>query len=964
MTISYSSISSGTQSGSTSVLFRQPAALAADDYIVWVCVSKYPTAGPATPAGLTSLASLDATSGGAAGADTGNVSLDIFGRVSDGTEDGLTGTVSISGGNTAISRSVSYARTAGTGWDVAVAHFEQTPASNDWSGTTGSLDLAAGDMVLLILAKNSDADGTHGTPTISASGITFGTFTARQTPVGTTQGDDCGLSIGEVPVTAGSGTGGVTVSLSLSGSAGTTAGILALVRLREQGAGSTPISFSGTVPTLTGTQGSAFSQSLASYFSGSLTPFTYSLQSGTLPAGLSLSSGGTISGTPTVGGTFAGLVVRGTDTGSNTADTNAFQISLASSPSADVGYYGTALTSTAAQQHTTASHSFHHDGSWWTFMRSGADWNLYEESGNVPGSAGSTVDWVATPHISAVHTTALLTVAVDSANNKAYVLGFSGAAATTVFRVLTYSAGAWTVTQSFNLTNSAGVGLGTSSTFASHGKLSLGVDPNGVPYVVAGNKGEGASATNGVHIAWPDNPSSLGGTWTSHTIDSGPATEADSSGRFAGVISQSGTSHLVVVYTDDSTGSTKMATHPVETTLTNYTSGWVITTLDNTLSVDNHLWAGVMDYGGDQVVVTITKCGDGAGAGRLYAYTAQLGTSLSWTVKRHRVTNGTGEAGLLAESPSRPSGVLDQINGDVYVLYHAVDSYAYGWVGYKKASLSALLAAANDTAVFDIAVGRNTTPIINDESYDSASDVKTPAHPITAGMGYAPVTALITSASTTGDSIWWNRLVLASDTTFTASVADATASGVQALVNRSISAQPANCDASGFAASLNRGVHCSPAECLGSGLSASLNTSIAAQPADGACDGASAIINTDGSTTISAAPADAVADGLEAQLHRIFGAQVGAAIATGVTATVSMGSGSGASPAEVWGYELSNGMTAEQTLVAIHEYLRDLHRIHGLEAGSPLIVSATARAAGGINQLLSTVAGVTTVTRS
>ena len=51
----------------------------------------------------------------------------------------------------------------------------------------------------------------------------------------------------------------------------------------------------GSLPTLTA--GALFSQTLSS--SGGLAPYTYALQSGVLPPGLSLTSGGVLSGTPT-----------------------------------------------------------------------------------------------------------------------------------------------------------------------------------------------------------------------------------------------------------------------------------------------------------------------------------------------------------------------------------------------------------------------------------------------------------------------------------------------------------------------------------------------------------------------------------------------------------------------------------------------------------------------------------------
>jgi hypothetical protein len=94
-------------------------------------------------------------------------------------------------------------------------------------------------------------------------------------------------------------------------------------------------------------------------------------------------------------------------------------------------------------------------------------------------------------------------------------------------------------------------------------------------------------------------------------------------------------------------------------------------------------------------------------------------------------------------------------------VYHSADSHPYGWVGYKKATLSALLAAGSDTAVFDISAARNATVLINDESLNGAWNAKTPAHPITAGMTYAPVTCAIAATNAAGASIWWNRVTIA-----------------------------------------------------------------------------------------------------------------------------------------------------------------------------------------------------------
>jgi hypothetical protein len=70
-----------------------------------------------------------------------------------------------------------------------------------------------------------------------------------------------------------------------------------------------------------------------------------------------------------------------------------------------------------------------------------------------------------------------------------------------------------------------------------------------------------------------------------------------------------------------------------------------------------------------------------------------------------------------------------------------------------------------------------------------------------------------------------------------------------------------------------------------------------------------------------------------------------------------------ADAADVWNYVLSNGKSAEQTAVEIHAMLLDLHRIHGLELGSPLTVTETSRQAGAVLQAISEAAGAVVVTR-
>jgi hypothetical protein len=77
-------------------------------------------------------------------------------------------------------------------------------------------------------------------------------------------------------------------------------------------------------PLAGGTVGSSYNQTLSA--TGGTAPYSWSIASGSLPAGLNPSSGGTISGTPTAAGT-SNFTVRVTDSVSNTT-TKSFSISI------------------------------------------------------------------------------------------------------------------------------------------------------------------------------------------------------------------------------------------------------------------------------------------------------------------------------------------------------------------------------------------------------------------------------------------------------------------------------------------------------------------------------------------------------------------------------------------------------------------------------------------------------------
>lgn len=115
----------------------------------------------------------------------------------------------------------------------------------------------------------------------------------------------------------------------------------------------TPISFEGTIPNQSFTNGQIVNVDLSGYFTGSETPFTYAVTAGSLTGtGLTLSSAGVLSGTAAEA-TQGGIVITGTDAGTNTAASNSFSVTV--SAEAALTPQGTVTIGTITVGETTAT---------------------------------------------------------------------------------------------------------------------------------------------------------------------------------------------------------------------------------------------------------------------------------------------------------------------------------------------------------------------------------------------------------------------------------------------------------------------------------------------------------------------------------------------------------------------------------------------------------------------------------
>lgn len=121
----------------------------------------------------------------------------------------------------------------------------------------------------------------------------------------------------------------------------------------------TPISFTGTIANQTFTAGDVIDVDLATgNYSGTETPFTYANVGTALTGtGLSITSAGRLQGTATEA-TVSGVVMRGTDAGSNTDESNAFNVTV--NAVAQVPQ-GTVTIGTITKTDTTASVPYTYD---------------------------------------------------------------------------------------------------------------------------------------------------------------------------------------------------------------------------------------------------------------------------------------------------------------------------------------------------------------------------------------------------------------------------------------------------------------------------------------------------------------------------------------------------------------------------------------------------------------------------
>lgn len=130
-----------------------------------------------------------------------------------------------------VGNMVSYRKTGGA-WETPVVRSgnDNTHAGNRSIASSATMPLQPGDMLVAIVAYDTDAFAASPTYAFSASGITFGTLTRRTGDAGVTTGSDGNIQICDALVSSGSGD--VTVTLTIT-QVTAQCGPALFVRLRE-----------------------------------------------------------------------------------------------------------------------------------------------------------------------------------------------------------------------------------------------------------------------------------------------------------------------------------------------------------------------------------------------------------------------------------------------------------------------------------------------------------------------------------------------------------------------------------------------------------------------------------------------------------------------------------------------------------------------------------------------------------
>lgn len=221
-------------SGGTSVAPTYPAGITAGQYLT-LHVSSGGTGDPtpSTPSGWTLLAT-GASTDGTFGIDTGPRRMTVFGKEATGSETG-TVTVSITNGNTCRGSIARWTKSGSGSWDVSAQGAGDSTSGTGVSIAFASVNWNTGDAALVAVSQRVDS-ATQSAQSLTATGVTFGTRTNRESTAVTT-GNDHRHVVDTFAAVSATSSVDAAPTWAYTASAAVSAGGV-IVRLREFTAGS------------------------------------------------------------------------------------------------------------------------------------------------------------------------------------------------------------------------------------------------------------------------------------------------------------------------------------------------------------------------------------------------------------------------------------------------------------------------------------------------------------------------------------------------------------------------------------------------------------------------------------------------------------------------------------------------------------------------------------------------------
>lgn len=354
-------------------------------------------------------------------------------------------------------------------------------------------------------------------------------------------------------------------------------------------------------------------------------------------------------------------------------------------------------SSTDNFSHDNASKSFYYNGHWYAVLPDGNSWSVHRFDGSTPGT-GQQGGWTKdSGNLSTL--TKHTDIAFDDVNHKLYVLQYSGLSTKPLLYKMGYNAttSQWVTEKTITLAGTGTSPLGTQ--YSDNEELALSLDSNGNPLVTAIGPSDVNGSGKGLFISYALDSTLT--SWGTTLLDADTTSQGGTNGNSKADIvtfTLNGQKMVGVVYSQDNGATTawKMSYH-VAGSPTSYSTGWSSDTLNNSVSIDNHI-SVVSD--GTNLYVAMKDADN--------SIWIQKGTPGAWQ-QPVKVYDGQH----LDTSPSRPTLVYDSSHNDLYIFYQEHTQNNTGSIFMKEVNANNLVFNTHDLGTKILTTGNASLDLVD-----------------------------------------------------------------------------------------------------------------------------------------------------------------------------------------------------------------------------------------------------------